>query len=107
VVPVLRREPRLGFDPEPVPVPEPVEPEAGTPVTLDAVEGRLELPAAFGGWGNEAMLIVRRRDLSGELGVRPLEAERTVLRLDVEFELESGERREGFGLEGVRNPEGL
>lgn len=101
---MLRREPRLGFV-EPVPEPVPVEPEAGTPVTLDAVEGRLVLPPAFGGWGNEAMLMVRRRDLSGELGVRPLDAERTVVRFDVEFELESGDRRDGLGLDGVRKPD--
>lgn len=52
------------------------------------------------------MLIVRRRDLSGELGVRPLDAERTALRFDVELELESGDRRDGLGLDGVRNPDG-
>lgn len=73
-------------------------------MTEDAVEGRL--PPAFGGWGNEAMLIVRRRDLSGLLGVRLDDTERTVLRFEVEFELERGDRRDGLGLEGVRSLDG-
>lgn len=76
----------------------------GTPDTDDAVDGRLP---ALGGCGNEAMLIVRRRDLSGLPGTRPLEADRTALRFDVELELESGDlANDGFGLEGVRNLDG-
>lgn len=81
----------------------PVEPEVGTPVTEDVEE---RLPPGFGGCGNEAMLIVRRRDLSGLLGARPLDAERTVLRFDVELEFERGDRRDGLGLDGVRNFDG-
>lgn len=50
--------------------------------------------------------MVRRRDLSGLLGARPLDAERTVLRFDVELEFERGDRREGLGLDGVRNLDG-
>lgn len=46
--------------------------------------------------------MVRRKDLSGLLGARPLDAERTALRFDVELELERGDRAsDGFGLDGV------
>lgn len=48
------------------------------------------------------MLIVRRRDLSGLLGVRPPEADRP-LRLEVEFEVDRGDLIEGLGLDGVRS----
>lgn len=95
---MLRREPRLGLALL-------VELELGTLETEDAVDGRL--PPAFGGCGNEAMLMVRRRDLSGLLGVRPLDAERTALRFDVELEFDRGDRtRDGLGLEGVRSLDG-
>lgn len=98
MVPVLNRELRLGFT-------LPVELAPGMPVTEDAVEGR---PPALGGCGKDAMLIVRRRDLSGLPGVRPLDADRTaLLRFDVEFELDRGDlARDGFGLDGLRSLEG-
>jgi hypothetical protein len=93
-VPVLSRELRLGFTLAGVTV-------LGTPETDAAVEGRL---AAFGGCGKDAMLMVRRKDLSGLPGVRPLDADRIALRLEVELELERGERAsDGFGLDGVRS----
>ena len=93
MVPVLSRELRLGLTP-PVGF-------VAMPDTDEAVEGRLP---AFGGCGNEAILIVRRNVLSGLLGVRPLDAERIALRLDVELELDSGDRAsDGLGLDGVRN----
>jgi hypothetical protein len=77
---------------------------AGNPDTDEAVEGRL--PPALGGCGNEAMLIVRRKGLSGLLGARPLDADRMALRFEVEFELDSGDRAaEGLGLDGVRSLE--
>lgn len=91
---MLSRELRLGFTLADVMVP-------GRPEIDDEVEDRL---AAFGGCGKDAMLIVRRKDLSGLPGVRPLDADRIALRLDVELELERGERAsDGFGLDGVRN----
>lgn len=63
-----------------------------------------EWPPALGGCGNEAMLMVRRKDLLGLPGVRPLDADRIALRLEVEFELASGDRaKDGLGLDGVRN----
>lgn len=98
MVPVLNRELRLGFM-------LPVELATGTPVTEDAVEGR---PPALGGCGKDAMLIVRRKDLSGLPGVRPLDADRAApLRFDVEFELDSGDlASDGFGLDGLRNFDG-
>jgi hypothetical protein len=68
----------------------------------DAVDGRLP---ALGGCGNDAMLIVRRRDFSGLPGGRPPEDDRPALRLEVELELESGDLSDGLGLEGVRNLE--
>lgn len=69
-----------------------------------AVEGRLP---ALGGCGKEAMLIVRRRVLSGLPGVRPLETDRTALKFEVELELDSGDRRDGgLGLDGVRSLDG-
>lgn len=74
------------------------------PEVDDAVEGRLP---ALGGCGNEAILIVRRKVLSGLLGARPLDADRTALRFDVELELDRGDlAREGFGLDGVRSFDG-
>lgn len=51
------------------------------------------------------MLIVRRKDLSGLPGGRPPDDDRA-LRLVVELELESGDLRDGLGLEGVRSLEG-
>lgn len=94
MVPVLSRELRLGLTLAGAAVP-------GIPETDDAVEGLL---AAFGGCGKDAMLMVRRKDLSGLLGVRPLDADRIALRFDVELELERGDRAsEGFGLDGVRS----
>jgi hypothetical protein len=76
------------------------------PATEDAaVDGRV---AAFGGCGKEAILIVRRRVFSGLLGVRPLDADRTALRFDVELEVDSGDRASdgGLGLDGVRSFDG-
>jgi hypothetical protein len=70
------------------------------PDSEDAVDER---PPAFGGWGNDAMLMVRRNDLSGLLGARPLDADRAALRLEVEFEFESGDLSDGLGLDGVRS----
>lgn len=94
VVPVLTRELRLDLN-------LPVGMVPVIPETDDAVDGRLP---ALGGCGNEAMLIVRRRILSGLPGARPLDADRIAVRLDVEIELESGVlANDGFGLEGVRN----
>ena len=94
MVPVLSRELRLGLALPAV--------FAGIPDTDEAVEGRL--PPALGGCGNEAMLIVRRKVLSGLPGTRPLDADRMALRFDVELELDSGDRAaDGLGLDGVRN----
>lgn len=76
------------------------------PDTEDAaVDGRL---AALGGCGKDAMLIVRRRVLSGLLGVRPLDTDRTAFRFEVELELDSGDRARdgGLGLDGVRSFDG-
>lgn len=76
---------------------------AGIPETDEAVEGRFPV---LGGCGNEAILIVRRKVLSGLPGARPLDADRMVLRFDVELELDSGDRAaDGLGLDGVRNLE--
>ena len=98
MVPVLRRELLLGFE-------LPVEPGPATPQTGDVAD--VLLPPAFGGCGNEAMLIVRRRDLSGLLGARPLDAERTTLKFDVELEFERLDRTsDGLGLDGVRSLDG-
>lgn len=72
------------------------------PESDDAVDGRL---LAFGGWGNEAILIVRRKDLSGLPGVRPPEAERVEFKLEVEFEVDRGDLRDSLGLDGVRSLE--
>lgn len=94
---MLSRELRLGFT-------LPVGLVPGMPEVDDAVEGRLP---ALGGCGNEAILIVRRKVLSGLLGARPLDADRTALRFDVELELDRGDlAREGFGLDGVRSFDG-
>jgi hypothetical protein len=49
------------------------------------------------------MLIVRRKDLSGLLGARPLDADRAALRLEVEFEFDRGDLSDGLGLDGVRS----
>lgn len=93
MVPVLSRELRLGFTLA-----------VGVTEAEEAVDGR---PPAFGGCGNDAMLIVRRKDLSGLPGARPLEADRTALRFEVELELERGDRaRDGLGLDGVRSFDG-
>lgn len=73
------------------------------PDTEDAaVDGRL---LALGGCGKDAMLMVRRRVLSGLLGVRPLDTDRIPDRLDVELEFERGDRARdgGLGLDGVRS----
>lgn len=51
------------------------------------------------------MLIVRRKDLSGLLGVRPPEADRVKFRLEVELEADRGDLRDGLGLDGVRSLE--
>lgn len=68
----------------------------------EAVPGRLPV---LGGWGKAAILIVLRRDLSGLLGGRPLDAERGVLMLVVE--LDNGDLlRVGRGLEGERSFDG-
>lgn len=68
----------------------------------EAVPGRLPV---LGGWGKAAILIVLRRDLSGLLGGRPLDAERGVLMLVVE--LDNGDLlKVGRGLEGVRSFDG-
>lgn len=98
MVPVLKRELRLGFT-------LPVELAPGIPVTEDAVEGR---PPVLGGCGKDAMLIVRRKDFSGLPGARPLDADRTaLLRFEVEFELDRGDlASDGFGLDGLRNFDG-
>lgn len=80
----------------------PLEVAPWIPEIDDAVDGRL---LAFGGCGNEAILIVRRKDLSGLPGVRPPEADRAAFRLEVEFELDRGDLSDGLGLDGVRNLE--
>lgn len=49
----------------------------------EAVEGRLPV---FGGWGNAAILIVLRSDLSGLLGVRPADIDLEELRLEAELD---------------------
>lgn len=68
----------------------------------EAVPGRLPV---LGGWGKAAILIVLRRDLSGLLGGRPLDAERGALMLVVE--LDNGDLlRVGRGLDGVRSFDG-
>lgn len=74
------------------------------PDTVEAVNGRV---GALGGCGKAAMLIVRRRVFSGLPGTRPLEADRTALRLEVELEVERGERAAegGRGLDGERSLE--
>lgn len=74
------------------------------PDTVEAVNGRV---GALGGCGKDAMLIVRRSVFSGLPGARPLEAERTALRFEVELEVERGERAAdgGLGLEGARSLE--
>lgn len=79
MVPVLKRELRLG---------RMVDEFPWIPETDDAVDGRLP---GLGGWGNEAMLIVRRRDFSGLPGGGPPEVDRVALRLEVEFDVESGD----------------
>lgn len=99
MVPVLSRELRLGLT---LPVVLELAPEM--PVTEDAGEGRLP---AFGGCGNDAMLMVRRRDLSGLPGARPLDADRAALRFDVELEFDKGDlASDGFGLDGLRSFDG-
>lgn len=50
--------------------------------------------------------MVRRKDFSGLPGGRPPEDDREALRLEVELEPESGDLREGLGLDGVRSLEG-
>lgn len=93
MVPVLSRELLWGRTLEVAP---------WMPESDDAVDGRL---LAFGGWGNEAILIVRRKDLSGLPGVRPPDADRVKFRLEVELEVDSGDLRDGLGLDGVRSLE--
>lgn len=95
---MLKRELRLGFA-----LPAGLAP--AIPVTEDAADER---PPALGGCGKDAMLIVRRKDLSGLPGARPLVPVRTaLLRFDVELELDRGDlASDGFGLEGLRNFDG-
>jgi hypothetical protein len=47
--------------------------------------------------------MVRRNDLSGLLGLRPMEADRAACRLEVELEVDRGDLSEGLGLDGVRS----